>query len=120
MTDLAKLKNQKNFTRAKIADICGYNIRMVQYFLSGEKPTPNGVLEAVNLEPAEDTDKITRGHFVDVLNELGMTPVEAAPILVRHANRVQLMADASKDLDSRIAIRKPELEVLRARGRRNA
>ena len=115
MTELAKIKIAKNFSIKKISQLCGYKPRMVQYFLSGKHPTPHGVIPAVELEPAEDTDKITRWEFIETLRELGMTPQRAATILVKHVERIENMADEKKDPDRRVALKRADLEKLAGR-----
>lgn len=115
MTELARIKIEKNFSIKKISELCGYKPRMVQYFLSGKHATPHGVIPAVQLEPREYTDKITRWEFIETLKELGMTPKQAATILVKHLERIENMADEKKDMDRRVALKRTDLDKLRER-----
>ena len=115
ITPLKKLMAEKNYSVRDVSELTGYGIRMIKYYRSGERVTPIIILKALELEPKKETNKITRGEFIELLEELNLTVERVATLLVRHLDRVKNMADKTKDEFARIAITQKEVEVLRER-----
>lgn len=104
---------RKNFRVQDVVDITGYGSRMVEKFMSGEKPTPKIFMDAVSLEPERESYGIMRRAFISILSELGLNYQQAATILGKHVDRVKKMADAKRDQERRVAISETDILKLR-------
>jgi hypothetical protein len=118
MTELKATMITKNFRVQDVVELTGYGSRMVEKFMSGDKPTPKMFLDAVKLEPVRESNGMMRRAFIALLEELEISPQQASTILVKHVDRIEKMANPGLSMDKRVAITSDDVKKLREHDRK--